>query len=246
MRDELFREPLSSSAGFEFNSDVANVFDDMINRSIPFYGEVQSMIVDFASQFYTRDSTIYDLGCSTGLMMARLATSLKGVRKIIGIDNSEPMMAKTRECLSAIETDTQIELLCKDLRDVEISDASVVVMNYTLQFIRPLYRPGVVKQIFDGLKPGGVFILSEKVLENSPVLTQLFIDMYYLFKRRQGYSEMEISRKRERLENVLVPYQVGELKQLLRDAGFQHAEVFFKWHNFSSILAVKNPSPEGR
>lgn len=245
MRDELFRQPLSRSAGFEFNNDVAEVFDDMINRSIPFYKEVQSMIVDFASQFYTRNSSIYDLGCSTGLMMAKMATQLEGVRKIIGIDNSRPMMEKTRERLSKIQTETEMTLLCEDLRDVEITDASVVVMNYTLQFIRPLYRPGVVRRIFEGLKPGGAFILSEKVLEKSAVLTQLFIDMYYQFKRRQGYSEMEISQKRERLENVLVPYQVDELIQLLKDAGFQHADIFFKWHNFTSIIAIKNPSTLG-
>ena len=239
MKDELFKGPMSKAVGFEFNRDVAEVFDDMLSRSIPFYGEVQNMILDYVNDFYQPGTAIYDLGCSTGMMIAKLAASLKGVDKIVGVDNSRPMIDKAGQLLAKIPSQIPIELACRDIRDVQIENASAVVMNYTLQFIRPLYRARVLGNIFRGLRPGGIFILSEKVLEESTQISRLFIDMYYRFKRRQGYSEMEISQKRECLENVLIPYKVKEHYQLLEKCGFEQVEPFFKWNNFASFIAIK-------
>ncbi len=239
MRDELFKAPLTQVAGFEFNDDTADVFDDMIHRSIPFYQEVQRMIMDYAGQFYQPRSAVYDLGCSTGSLIAAMAARLPHIDRIVGVDNSEPMIRKTRERLARLELKPTIELACEDLRETPIENASVVVMGYTLQFIRPLYRVKMVRRIFEGLHPGGILLLSEKVLEDSTSISQSFVDMYYRFKRRNGYSEMEISQKRERLENVLIPYKIGEQRELLAEGGFEQAEIFFKWNNFASFIAIK-------
>jgi len=158
----------------------------------------------------------------------------------VAVDNSAPMIEKCRQRFAGLPDAARIQLQQGDIRDQSIENASVVNMSYTLHFIRPLYRLNVVRKIHDGLLPGGIFILSEKVLEESNHLSRLFIDMYYRFKCRQGYSEMEISSKREKLENVLVPYQLPELQTLLAEAGFRQVGVFFKWHNFASLVAIKD------
>ena len=150
------------------------------------------------------------------------------------------MIAKSRERLGLLKSPVPVTLTCTDIRELAIENTSAVIMNYTLQFIRPLYREQVVRKIYRALNPGGIFILSEKVLEESTHISRLFVDMYYRFKRRQGYSELEISRKREQLENVLIPYKVDEQYELLRKAGFDQAEIFFKWNNFTSFIAIKN------
>ena len=239
MKDRIFREPLSKLVGFEFDDKVAAVFDDMANRSIPFYSQVQAMIVDLAGQYYQEGTRIYDLGCSTGRMTAQLALAYDAIHEIVGIDNSEAMIRRARANLDKLETSVTLTLETGDVRDLSIDNASVVVMNYTLQFVRPLHREKVVRRIYDSLQPGGVLILSEKVLEEKTHLSRLFIDAYYRFKRDQGYTELEISQKRERLENVLVPYKVSELIELLQGSGFNEAGVFFKWHNFASLIAIK-------
>jgi len=240
MKDRLFRKPSDKLAGFEFNQEVADVFDDMLARSIPFYDEVGRMIVELAEEYYLEGSGIYDLGCSTGLLAASLLRQIKAVSRIVAVDNSAPMIEKCRQRFAGLPDAARIQLQQGDIRDQSIENASVVNMSYTLHFIRPLYRLNVVRKIHDGLLPGGIFILSEKVLEESNHLSRLFIDMYYRFKCRQGYSEMEISSKREKLENVLVPYQLPELQTLLAEAGFRQVGVFFKWHNFASLVAIKD------
>ncbi|CAM2065896.1 carboxy-S-adenosyl-L-methionine synthase CmoA [Sulfidibacter corallicola] len=240
MKDELFKEPLSRATDFTFNRDVAAVFDDMVHRSIPFYGEVQNMIVDLVAHYYQDETLVYDLGCSTGVLIAKLAAALPGLKGIVGLDNSEPMIEKTRERLAGLPSKVPIDLVCEDLRDFEPKRASAVIMNYTLQFVRPLYREHVMRHIFEGLVPGGILILSEKVLEDSTDISRLFVDMYYQFKRRQGYSDMEISQKREQLENVLVPYKVSEQRELLQRCGFREVEIFFKWNNFASFVAIRS------
>jgi len=239
VKDRIFREPLSKLSGFDFDEQVAEVFDDMLDRSIPFYAEVQKMILELTSHFYQSSSAVYDLGCSPGLMIEALMQRFPQMAHLVGLDNSAPMIDKARQRLESLPFSGQLELTCSDIREAQVRNASVVIMNYTLQFIRPLHRNKVVSHIYDGLLPGGIFILSEKVLEDSNHISRLFIDMYYRFKRRQGYSELEISQKRERLENVLVPYTVTELRQILRESGFEEVETFFKWNNFASLLAIK-------
>ncbi len=241
MRDELFRKPVRALTDFEFNEDVAAVFDDMLSRSIPFYDEVHRMIVDFVEAFYQPQSALIDLGCSTGATLAKIADdSQVDIHRFVGVDDSEPMLDRARQRFSDHPLASRIVWQNTDLRQVELEDPSVVIMNYTLQFVRPMYRQSVVNRIYQSLRPGGILIVSEKVLEQSTAISRLFIEMYWTFKRRQGYSDLEISRKREQLENVLVPYKVDEQLELLAQAGFGEAEIFFKWHNFASFIAIKD------
>lgn len=239
MKDELFKKPLTRLTDFQFSDDVAAVFDDMLNRSVPFYNEVQNAIVDLVAHHYQAGTRIYDLGCSTGLMIAKLLDGISDLEEIVGIDDSQAMIDKTAQRFENVPRGERVVLRCEDLRTADMGNASAVIMNYTLQFVRPLYREQVVRRIFEALQPGGVFVLSEKVLEDSTNISRLFIDMYYQFKRRQGYTSLEISQKREMLENVLIPYKVSEQRELLSKCGFAEVETFFKWHNFASFIAIK-------
>jgi len=239
LKDEIYREAPSKLAGFDFDERVAAVFDDMAERSIPLYHEVQETIVALIGEYVAPGSRVYDLGCSTGSMTARLATGLPELEEIIAIDNAEAMIDRARENTARLETGVRIETRVSDLRELEIEDAAAAVMCYTLMFIRPIYREQVLRNIYDGLRPGGVLVLTEKVLEESTELSRLFIEAHFRYKRARGYSDLEISRKREQLENVLVPYRVHELDELLHRCGFHETAVFFKWHNFAGLIALK-------
>jgi tRNA (cmo5U34)-methyltransferase len=238
-RDELFRK-VQSIADFSFGENVASVFDDMLDRSVPFYQEIQRMIAEMAADFAVAGTNIYDLGCSTGNTLLNLDTSVaKGVR-FIGIDYSEEMLARCRQKLMERGLQHAHELICADLNQgISIQNASVVVMVLTLQFVRPLYRDTLVKAILGGLNENGCLVLVEKVLGEDSVFNRLFIKYYYDLKKRHGYSRMEIAKKREALENVLVPYKLVENREMLLRAGFRYCDVFFKWYNFCGIIALK-------
>jgi tRNA (cmo5U34)-methyltransferase len=244
--DRLFATPIERMHDFNFGVETTAVFDDMVDRSVPFYAEIQRMVAELAADFAADGSTIYDLGCSTGTTLLHIDQRLPGDVKarLVGVDSSQAMLDKAREKLAAGGRGSadrrELTLLCEDLnRGVEISDASVVIMNLTLQFIRPLYRQRLVRSISDGMREQGALILVEKVMGENSVFNRLFIQHYYEMKKRHGYTEMEIAQKREALENVLVPYRLKENEQLLREAGFEQIDVFFKWYNFCGIIAVK-------
>ncbi len=240
-RDRLFDAPVQRASGFQFDESVANVFDDMLQRSVPCYREVQRLTVELAKNFAKPGSTVADLGCSTGTSMALLCEAIPDASvRVVGFDSSEAMLAKCRENLQRRGALDRCELRRQDLQEeFDLGEASVVIMNYTLQFVRPLYRDRLLRNIHRSLRPGGCLLVSEKVLAEQPLLNGLYIDLYYEFKRRQGYSEMEIAQKREALENVLVPYKIQENTDLLRRNGFPAPELFFRWYNFASFIAVK-------
>jgi len=180
------------------------------------------------------------LGCATGATLIGMNTSIPLDIRFIGIDDSPEMLDKCRIKLKEAGFTRPFELRVADLnRGVEISNASVVVLCLTLQFVRPIHRERLLKSIFDGLESGGVLILVEKILAEDSALNRDFIKYYYNYKRRNEYSEMEISQKREALENILIPYKLSENIAILRDTGFAHCEVFFKWYNFSGLIASK-------
>jgi tRNA (cmo5U34)-methyltransferase len=238
-KDTLFKK--STAPGkFEFNEPVARVFDDMLERSVPFYKECQQMVIDLVRHFAQKDSAIYDLGCSTGTLLRHLVKAIPKSKNIrfVGLDNSEAMLKKARGKLK--DHLKRCELVEADLEgDFELDDASVIIMNYTLQFIPPKRRTVMLKKIYKGLRPGGGLILIEKVRGESDGLNDLFVEQYHAYKRSQGYSKLEIAKKREALENVLVPLKPGKNWDLLAEAGFRQVDVFFKWFNFSGFLAVK-------
>ena len=239
-KDEVYREERHAVDDFTFDRSVALVFDDMVARSVPFYGEIQRMLVELARDVAVPGSAVYDLGCATGTTLVQLHHALDPSVRFVGVDNSVEMLAETRNKLTEHGVDRLVELECRDLNEgVTVTDASVALMVLTLQFIRPLRRDRLVEQVFHGLRPDGAFLLVEKVLGEESIFNRLFIEHYYELKRRNGYTELEISQKREALENVLIPYKLLENRELLLRTGFRYVDVFFKWYNFCGIIAVK-------
>jgi len=239
-KDEIFKNELRPAGDFSFNEEVATVFDDMLSRSVPFYHEIQRMIAELACDFAVDGTNIYDLGCSTGTTLLNLNRHLGNRVRFIGVDYSEDMLEKCRKKLSDNHFSAEYELICADLNKlILIENASVVVMVLSLQFIRPLYRERLIESIFRGMNENGSLIIVEKVLGEDSVFNRLFIKYYYDMKKKNGYSELEIAKKREALENVLIPYRLLENRELLLKQGFRYCDVFFKWYNFCGMVAVK-------
>jgi len=239
-KDTIFASQ-SPVGNFVFNQRVADVFDEMLERSVPFYVEMQNMVGELAREFSKDGSMIYDLGCSTGTTMVNIArhTRKKKVR-IVGIDNSLPMIDHAKARLKANKCWKRCSLQVADLNQaLSLNDAAVVLLILTLQFIRPLHREQLIKHIYERLNKGGCLIVVEKILGSDSLSNRLFIDLYYAFKKRNGYSQLEIAKKREALENVLIPYTLEENRMLLRRNGFQVVDVFFTWYNFAGLIGVK-------
>jgi tRNA (cmo5U34)-methyltransferase len=200
------------------------------------------MVGEVTADFATEGSSIYDLGCSTCttfLHLERILPPDLAVR-FVGVDSSREMLEIAERKLASEEVKRPCELHCQELEgNVEISNASVVLLVLTLQFVRPLQRERLIRRIYEGLNEHGCLILVEKVLGESSTFNRMFINHYYEMKKRNGYSELEIAQKREALENVLIPYRLEENKDLLRGQGFQQVDVFWKWYNFCGIVAMK-------
>lgn len=238
-KDDIFKNQ-DMNREFQFDGKVADVFDDMLNRSVPCYRMVIEMMAAILDKFLQSGDHIYDLGCSTGETLVELARQLNHLDlNFTGIDNSPAMLSKARHKAEMFSPTSPINFREADIIDLDISGAGAIIMNYTLQFIRPLHRQEFLAKIHKALRPGGILILSEKILSPNPELNRTFIDFYLDFKRKNGYSETEISRKREALENVLIPFSAQENIDLLSKAGFTSHETFFQWFNFASIMAIK-------
>lgn len=242
LRDEVFARPRPKIDDFNFGKETAVVFDDMLGRSVPYYGEIQRMIGELVADFAAEGTTIYDLGCSTCTTFLQIGKTLPQDLNVrfVGVDSSTEMLEIARRKLAEARFARPFELKCADLNQgVVIEDASVVLMVLTLQFIRPLYRERLIRSIHQGMVENGCLMLVEKVLGERSTFNRLFIKYYYDMKKRNGYSDLEIAQKREALENVLIPYRLDENRELLRKCGFEHVEVFFKWYNFCALVAMK-------
>lgn len=240
-RDRLFLERRRID-DFNFGTETATVFDDMLDRSVPFYDEIQRMLGELAADFAAQGSSIYDLGCSTASSFLAIGAHLTPDAEIefVGLDSSPDMLAIADRKLQAARFPWRYRLEHADLdQGVRIENASVVLLVLTLQFLRPLNRERLISSIYEGMRHNGCLLLVEKVLGEHSTFNRLFINHYYEMKRRKGYSEIEIAQKREALENVLIPYRSGENELLLQQAGFRQMDVFFKWYNFCGLLAVK-------
>lgn len=239
-RDTLFSQPREDLVDFVFDASVAAVFPDMIRRSVPGYGEIIALTGLLAGRYAQAGSRCYDLGCSLG------AASLSMRRRIphddcriIAVDNSADMLEQARAHLARDNDGVPVEFLCRDVRDVAIEDASVVVLNFTLQFIPPAERLPLLETIHAGLRPGGILILSEKIAFANELEQDFHTDMHLAFKRANGYSELEISRKRTALENVLIPDTGEQHRERLDWAGFSRTECWFRCFNFASFIAFR-------
>jgi len=238
-QDKLFSDaqPL---VDFAFDDAVADVFPDMIRRSVPGYETVISMLGVLA-QHYAKDNTrVYDLGCSLGaatLAVHRQTRSLS--LQHICVDNSEAMVKRCRSKLQRHMPNADLDVLCDDIEAIEINNASLVVVNFTLQFIPQESRLKLLQKIADGLLPGGALVLSEKLVFEDKIENQLHIDWHHVFKRANGYSDLEISQKRAAIENVLVPDTKQEHLDRMKQAGFDQTIQWFQSFNFASFVAIK-------
>lgn len=238
--DTIFATPINKLGDFTFDANVAEVFPDMIQRSVPGYSNIISAIGMLSERFATDDSNLYDLGCSLGAATLSMRRHIKATNcKIIAVDNSQAMIERCKLHVNAYLSTTKVVILEDDIRNIEIENASMVVLNFTLQFLSPDDRLVLLNKIFAGLRSGGILILSEKYKFTDPVASELLIDLHHDFKRANGYSELEISQKRSALENVMKPDTIDCHKARLTEIGFSNIAMWFQCFNFGSMFAIK-------
>lgn len=239
-RDRIYRTPRHPVAPFVFDDAVADVFDDMIHRSVPMYAEIIRQQARMVASVCRPGTRIYDLGCSTGNFAMALSRRMPAGRfEMVAVDSSAPMLERFAGRLAAAGRPPGITTLCKDIREVSLSDACAVVINFTLQFIPREDRDRLITRVRRALIPGGLLLFSEKTVHPDPYLARLQEDFYHRLKRENGYNALEISQKREALENVLVPETVAEHQARLDACGFGAVDAWLKWFNFCSWICVK-------
>lgn len=238
--DNIFATPLEQMVDFRFDERVVDVFPDMIQRSVPGYGTLISNIGILAARYAQPGSNCYDLGCSLGAVTLSMRQRIKAKNcQIIAVDNSAAMIERAQKIITADNNRVSVSLRCEDINQSSIEDASVVVMNFTLQFVAPTLRDALIRRIYQGMKPGGILILSEKLAFESAEQQTFFTEVHHDFKRTNGYSDLEISQKRSALENVLIPETLAAHQQRLANAGFSSSECWFQCFNFASLIAFK-------
>lgn len=236
--DRLYAEPLDEVTPFEFNEAVSGVFADMIRRSVPGYETVVRMTGVLVAEAFQGEGTVYDLGCSLGEASAWVIAACKEHQpNMVLVDASASMLERCRERFARQE---KIDFLCADVNQVKFEPASAFILNYTLQFIPEADRSALLKRLWQALLPGGVLILSEKVILQPASRDSQAVDRHHAFKRLMGYSDREVEQKREALEDVLVPDPLDQLKRRLRSAGFSTIQVWFACLNWVSIAAYKD------
>lgn len=239
-KDKIFEDPLYNIVDFEFDNKVANVFEDMLKRSIPGYSSIIATVGMLTKLYSQPNSNYYDLGSSLGASALAMRRNVVHPNcRVIAVDNSEAMVNRSKDIIGMDNSPTPIDIFCDDIRNFKIENAAVVVLNYTLQFISPKNRDKIVQNIFNGMKNGGILILSEKIIFEDAELNERQISRYHNFKRLNGYSDIEISKKKEALENVLIPDSVETHKKRLLNSGFKTADVWHQTFNFISIVAEK-------
>ncbi len=235
MKDKVFEKPIEKK--FEFDEAVASVFDDMLSRSVPFYDEVRKLVISLILSEQKEGLKVLDLGSSTAKFLLDLHSKMDVTMQLKGLDNSQAMLDRAEQKCQAFGANIELEFA--DMLRYEYDQEDVIVANYTLQFIRPMQRVELIKKLYDGLNDDGIFIFSEKVVFEDKTLDKEMIDIYYDYKKEQGYSEYEIAQKREALENVLIPFTIEENIQMCKDAGFESVDTIFQWSNFVTFVSKK-------
>ena len=238
-KDDIFRDREWNGV-FQFNRRVAEVFDDMLKRSVPCYSQVIEMTAWILEKFLISGDRVYDLGSSTGTTLIELARRMEHLKlKFTGFDNSAAMVEKATLKAEIYSKKERLKFKKKDITDLDLHQAGAIILNYTMQFISPEIRKDFLTKIHGFLRPGGVLVMSEKVILSDSALNSGFVEFYHDFKRSMGYSEIEISNKREALENVLIPFTAKENLALMKKAGFTNAQPFFQWFNFVSFMGIR-------
>lgn len=239
--DHIFAGKKQKILPFAFNQEVTDVFDDMLVRSVPLYKQSIQRQAQLAAHFYQPGTRIYDLGCSHGNIGVIICNLLqKEAFSMIGVDSSRPMIQKYMKRLEKKNEAKRVKLVCGFIEDIEITDASVVIINLTLQFIRPALRQHLIEKIYQGLKSGGILLLTEKIIHADKRIDALQTMFYTSFKLENGYSDLEISQKREALDKALIPDTLDIHKKRILNAGFTKVELWLRWFNFSSLIAIKD------
>ncbi|RMH21543.1 MAG: carboxy-S-adenosyl-L-methionine synthase CmoA [Gammaproteobacteria bacterium] len=237
-RDTLYQAD-SLVSPFEFNEEVARVFDDMIRRSVPGYGLTLDMISLMARRYSQKGSLCMDLGCSLGGSTLALARGVKNDTTIIAVDNAPPMLEQAQSLFHDHDSHVPIQFVCADVRSLTYTNISFAVLNFTLQFIPVSQKTSFLKELYRGLLPEGALLLSEKIRFEPEAIDTLQVSLHHDFKRFMGYSDLEISRKRNALEKVLLPDTLDTHRNRLRESGFSEVLVWFQCFNFVSLLALK-------
>ncbi|MBN2607072.1 MAG: carboxy-S-adenosyl-L-methionine synthase CmoA [Thiotrichales bacterium] len=240
MKDTIYAQPHEALAAFQFDESVVAVFPDMIQRSVPGYQTILTGIGELTDAFCQPNTKLYDLGCSLGAATITMRRKAKHGCEIIAVDNSKAMIERAKEHILGFHSDVPVNLVCDDIQTIDIENASVVVINFTLQFIAPEDRQALINEIYQGLKPGGILILSEKIHFDQAEIQAAIEHLHLQFKRANGYSELEIGQKRASLENVLISDTEATHLERLKAAGFDSASIWFQAYNFVSFLAIKS------
>ena len=238
-QDNIYSTYQDKVSAFRFDESVANVFADMIKRSVPGYEAIITMIGVFTQAHAQADTACYDLGSSLGASTIAILANLHQPCKVIAVDNSEAMTSHCRENIALANFDKNVEVICDDIRNIEFQAASVIVLNFTLQFIPENDRLPLLKKISNALMPGGILIMSEKIYFEDNKLNQEYTELHHAFKKAQGYSDLEISQKRTALENVLIPETESTHIARFKQAGFNQSQMWFRCLNFASFYAIK-------
>ena len=241
--DRLFAQPLSQVPDFAFNEDVVRVFPDMIKRSVPGYPTIVENLGVLAAQFAQPHTALYDLGSSLGAVTQAMRRHVRSEGcRVVAIDNAQAMVQRCREYLNAQDSMFQellpVDVIEGDILALDFQPASVVALNFTLQFIAPDQRLALLTRIRRALVPGGALILSEKLRFNDAEEQALLTDLHVAFKRANGYSELEIAQKRSAIENVMKPDSLEENRDRLLAAGFSKVVPWFQCLNFASMIAL--------
>lgn len=238
--DNIYATPLNKVADFSFDESVVDVFPDMIQRSVPGYETIIHTIGELAKDAVTDNSTVYDLGCSLGAASLSVARATQDKTcNIIGVDSSSAMVERCKRVVQAFTLPNPVNIKQAMAQDIAIENASMVIMNFTLQFIPPADREALLTKIYQGLNPGGILVLSEKIRHPSRAGNELLVDLHHQFKRNNGYSELEVSQKRAALEKVMLTDTFGEHEMRLKNAGFSDVVMWYKCYNFTSMVAIK-------
>jgi tRNA (cmo5U34)-methyltransferase len=230
MRDKIFQKSINET--FRFNKEVSQVFDDMVERSVPCYHEVQNQMATLAKQFYQPCTKIYDIGCSTGTTLDKVRCDQIRDCFLVGVDESQFMIDRARSKLG-----NSIELINDSFLHVDFEQSSAVILSLTYQFVRPVFRAALVEKIHNALEPGGIVLLFEKILPENDKLHDVFESRYYAIKEANGYSQQEILNKRKALEHTLIPSKASELRYAFK--AFHSFESFYQCYNFQAFLAIK-------
>lgn len=238
--DTLFATAQDTVKDFVFDEQVVDVFPDMIKRSVPGYQTIISTIGHLAHEYAKPNTNLYDLGCSLGAATLSIRRNLTHENcQIIAVDNSQAMVAKCQQHLSHYKSHIHTQVICDDIMNIKMQNASFVVLNFTLQFLSPASRQTLINTIYQSLVPGGILVISEKLVFEKSRIQTVIDELHLDFKRAHGYSELEISQKRASIENVMIPDTLSQHYQRLSTAGFNDMSQWYQCFNFSSLIAIK-------